>query len=121
MIRERERGAGRLKAIIWLLIFLALVYLGIKIVPAYFNNYQLEDTIRVEARFATVQRKAEEDIRNDIYRKIQDLDIPARREDIRVQSTDRGVRISVDYTVEVDLLGYKLRLQFNPSADNRAL
>ncbi len=121
MIPERERGGARLKAVVWLVVFVALVYLGVKIVPVYFSNYQLEDSIRVEARFATVQRRAEEDIRSDIYRKIQDLDIPARREDIRVQSTDRGVRISVDYTVEVDLLGYKLRLQFNPSADNRAL
>ena len=116
-----ERGAGRWKAVFWLLVLVALVYCTVKILPHYINNYQLEDAMKTEARFGSVQRTSDEEIRNVVYRKIQELEIPAHREDIRVQSAPGGVRIELSYTVEVDLAGYRLKLQFHPSADNRSL
>lgn len=118
---ERERGAGRLKTLLVLFILGAGVYIGIKVVPAYVNNFQLEDSLNTEARFAVVQRKPEEEIRDAIYRKIRELEIPARREDIRIESTGHALRISVRYIVVVDLPGYQWKLEFNPSADSRAL
>ncbi len=121
MNRKAERGGGRLKAIVWLLILAAGIYVAAKIIPVYFANYQLLDKMQTEARFATVNRRSDEQIRDIIYREIKDRDIPARREDIRVESTPRGVRISVDYTVTVDLQVYQLQLHFNPTAENRAL
>lgn len=120
-VRARSRGGARLKAVVWLLILLAGGYVLYKVVPVYMANFQLQDRMASEARFATVNRKSEEDIREIIFREIKQRDIPARREDIHVQSTDRGVRISVDYSVTVDLRVYQLQLHFTPSADNRAL
>ena len=121
MSRKRERGAGKLKALVWLVILGSLVYVAVKVVPAYVDNYELEEAIKTEARFAAVNRKPTEEVREAIYRKVQELEIPARREDVHVESTGRGVRIDVRYTVVVDLPGYPLRLNFNPSADDRAL
>ncbi len=115
--RPGPRGGSRLTAIIWLLILGAGVYVGYKVIPIYLNNYQLEDRMLAEARFAAVNRKPEETVREVIYREIQDRDIPARREDIHVQSTQRGVHIGVDYTVTVDLRVYQLHLHFTPTAD----
>jgi hypothetical protein len=119
MSRLCERGASRLKGILWLVILAALAYGLYKSVPHFFANYQLEDSMRTAARFANVQRKTEDELRDDIYRKVQELDIPARREDIKVELTSRNCRISVKYAVEVQLPGYKLVLNFNPVADNR--
>jgi hypothetical protein len=119
--RKRERGGARLKAIVWLLIFGAAIYVAAKVVPIYFANYQLQDKMLTVARFATVNRQSEEEVRDIIYREIQERDIPARREDIHVESNQRGVRISVEYMVTVDLRVYQLNLHFNPAADNRAL
>ncbi len=119
--RKWERGGARLKAIVWLLIFGAAIYVAAKVVPIYFANYQLQDKMQTVARFATVNRQSEEEVRDIIYREIQERDIPARREDIHVESNQRGVRISVEYVVTVNLRVYQLDLHFNPTADNRAL
>lgn len=121
MNRQRERGAARLKAIFWILVLVAAVYVCVKTLPPYFANYQLQDRMITEARFATVNRRSDEELRDIIYREIQEQQIPARREDIRIENTRRGVNISVEYTVTVDLGVYELKLDFNPSADNRSI
>jgi len=120
--RRGSRGAGRLKAIFWLLVLAAGAYVGFKVVPILISNYQLQDYLNTTARFATVNRRSDEDIREDIYREIQKRDIPARREDNKIsENTMRGVRISVEYTVPVDLKAYQWNMHFNPSTDNRSI
>ncbi len=119
--RTGSRGGAKLKAIIWLLVLGGAAYVGYKLVPIYFANYQLQDKMLTEARFATVNRRSIEEIRDIVFREIQDREIPARREDIRVETSQRGVRIVVDYTVTVDLRVYQLQLHFTPTAENRAL
>ena len=120
--RERERGTGRLKSVLVLAFLAALIYVAFKLVPPFINNYQLEDAMKQEARFAGVNRKDQDSIRNDVFKKIQELEIPARREDIRVEAiAPFSVRISLDYTVPVDLSIYQLRLQFHPTGDSSSL
>ena len=121
MTRKRGRGGARLKEVYWLFGVLAVIYVGVKLVPVYFANYQLQDKMLTEARFATVNRRTDEELRNIIYREIQDRDIPARREDIHIEQSSRGVRISVDYTVPVDLKVYEFNLHFSPTSENRSL
>lgn len=118
---RRERGAGRAKAIIYTAIFLIAVYAAFKIVPAYVSEYQLVDKMQEQARFAVVNRYTDEQIRENVYKVVQDLDIPAKREDIKVTATSAEVKISLDYTVPVDLLVYKTELHFSPSSENKAL
>ena len=119
--RMRSRGGARLKAIVWLLILGSGIYVGAKVVPIYFANYQLQDKMQTEARFAMVNHRTNEEVRDVIYREIQDRDIPARREDIHVESSQRGVRIRVDYTVPVDLRVYQFNMHFTPSVESNAL
>ncbi len=121
MSRVRDHGGARLKAIIWLLILGAFVYICVKVIPLYLDYYQLEDKMKTEARFAAVNRRTDEELRNIIFREVQERDIPARREDIHVEQSQRGVRISLDYSVTVDLKLYQWTLQFHPSADNARL
>lgn len=122
MNRHLQRGAGRLKLVLSLLILGLFAYGCIKIVPAYVNDYQLEDAMKTEARFAAVNHKSPEDVREAVFRKIRELEIPASREDIRVEPLGGGgVRISVTYRVIVDLPGYQLKLDFQPKADNMSI
>jgi hypothetical protein len=116
-----QRGEGRLKAILWTAVLLVLIYIGFKLVPAYVSQYQLQDHILEEARFVTVNRKTDDQIRDDIYREIQDLNIPARKEDIKLENTPHLVRISVAYTVPVDLFFYHTELHFVAAAENTSL
>lgn len=116
-----ERGEGKLKAIIYTAIFLLVIYSAFKIVPAYVSNYQLSDTMQEQARFAVVNRYTEEQVRDKIYKEVQDLDIPAKREDIKVVATAAVVKISLNYTVPIDLFFYHLDLHFSPSSENKSL
>jgi len=119
--RIRERGGSKLNTILTLLIVGFLVFAGIKIVPAYFANYQLQDAMETEARFAITSKKDDESIREDIWKKMQELGISANRDAIRVNNQQRSVEISLDYIVPVDLKVYQFNLEFHPHADNHTI
>jgi hypothetical protein len=119
--RRTEWGAGKLKAILFTVILVLFIYSAFKIVPAYVQDYQLSDKMQETARFAVVNRYGEEQIRDTIFKEIQSLDIPARREDIKVFSSQSIVKISVDYSVPVDLLFYHMDLHFTPSSANKSI
>jgi hypothetical protein len=119
--KRSQRGEGKLKAIIYTVILVAAVYASVKIVPIYVAEYQLNDKITEQARFAVVNHYSEDQIRDIIFKVIQDLDIPATREDIKVQNTNHGVLISVNYSVPVDFKVYKTEFTFAPSSEGRDL
>lgn len=119
--RKSERGGSRLKTILALLIFGFLVFSAVKVIPAFFAKYQLQDAMETESRFAIVNHKGEDDIREDVWKKVQELEIPAKKESIKVMVQQRDVNISVDYIVPVDLKIYQFNLEFHPHADNHTL
>jgi hypothetical protein len=119
--KRSQRGEGKLKAIIYTIILLAAVFAAVKVVPVYVAEYELKDKITEQARFAVVNRYTEDQVRDIIFKVIQDLDIPANREDIKVQNTTHGIMITVNYNVPVDFKVYKTELSFSPSSEGRDL
>ena len=119
--RECQRGAGALKAVLWTALLVYAAYAGYKLIPVYIANYQLQDKMQEQARFAVVNRYSEDQIRDLIFKEVQELEIPTRKDEIKVYSTQQVVRISLDYTVPVDLLFYKMQLHFTPSSENKAV
>ncbi len=113
----RQRGEGKLKAIIYTVILVAGVFVAFKLVPLYVADYQLKDKMSEQARFAVVNRYSEDQIRDIIFKTVQDLDIPAKREDIKVEHTNHGIRISLNYTAPVDFLVYQTDLNFAPAGE----
>ena len=119
--RRTERGEGKFKAFLILAIVLLAIYSAVKIVPVYVSNYQLSDKMQEQARFAVVNRYTEDQIRDNIFKVMEDLEIPVKREAIKVVSSNAVVKISVEYSVPVDLFFYHLDLHFSPSSENKAL
>jgi hypothetical protein len=119
--RQAERGEGRLKGILILVVIVFAIYAAVKIIPAYVSDYQLSDKMQEQARFAIVNRYTEEQIRDNIFKVVQELEIPAKREDIKVTANNSVVTISMEYTVPLDLFVYKTKLHFTPSSENKAL
>lgn len=119
----KERGGSKANLIITLLIMGSMIFAGVKVVPVYFANYQFQDAIESESRFALTgyPKKSIDDIRNDVWQKAQELSIPAEKEDIQVNVTNGSVSISLDYSVPIDLAVYQLTLQFHPHADNHTI
>jgi Domain of unknown function (DUF4845) len=122
--RDSERGGSRLNLVLTLLVLAAMVFIAVKIVPPYFANYEFQDAVQSEARFALAgyPKKTEDDIRDDIWKKAQELSVPVKkREDIQVSLDQGNVSISTDYSVPVDLMVYQLTLEFHPHADNHSI
>jgi hypothetical protein len=116
-----ERGEGKLKAILVTAVIVLIIYSGVKLIPPFISDYELADKMQEQARYAVVNRYSEEQIRDNIFKVVQDLEIPAKREDIKVSATNALVKISLSYTVPVDLLFYHADLNFSPSSENKAL
>jgi Domain of unknown function (DUF4845) len=109
-----------LKAIFGVGLIVAVVVVLVQLVPPYYNNYQLQDVISDEARMNTYTPKPVEEMREHVFRKCKDLDIPVTRDQINVAREGQTVSISLDYTVHVDLPGYPVDLKFHSSTQNKA-
>ena len=114
---------GTIKLILGFAVMAAVVYGGAMLIPPFFSNYQFEDAIETEARMSTYSTKPEDAIRESVFKKAQDLEIPIAREQIKVQRFGPQVAGSIlierQYTVHVDLPGYPLDLNFHPTTKNR--
>ena len=119
--KRTQRGGGTIKAILWTAILVYGAFVAYKILPAYVAEYQLADKMQEQARFSIVNRYNEEQVRDNIYKVVKDLEIPVKREEIKVVSNNDVVKISMDYTIPVDLLVYQLNLHFTPTSENKAL
>ncbi len=88
--RTAERGEGKFKAIVYTLILIIGVYVAFKVVPIYVAEYQLKDKMTEQARFAVVNRYSEDQIKDLLFKVVQDLDIPAKRNDIKLRRQGTG-------------------------------
>jgi hypothetical protein len=110
-----------IRAIIGLLVIVTVIYTAWLVVPAYFHNYELQDALGEEARTNSYSAKSEDDVREIIWRKAKDMEIPITREQVNVRRDGQGLSIWIDYTVHVDLPGYGFDLQFHPSSKNKPI
>jgi Domain of unknown function (DUF4845) len=116
-----QRGEGKLKAIIVTGILILGIFAGVKVIPPYVAYYQLNDKMQEIARFGVVERNTEDQLRDKVMKTIQDLEIPATKDNIKISAGTSRVTISVDYTVPVDILFYHVDLHFTPSSENKSL
>ncbi len=117
----KERGGSKINLLLTLLILGSMIFVGVILAPPYFTNYQLQDAMKTEARFAGYNRKTNEEIREDVWKKVQELGVPAKRDDIRVTNDNNTVQIILDYTVPVDLKVKQFDLEFHAHGDNHSL
>jgi hypothetical protein len=122
-VRNKQLGGAKTKFVVTLAILGFGAYSAYRIVPAYFANYQLQDMMKSEALFATsaYPRKTADDIHGDVWKKMQELGIQAKPEDIKVTGGEQAVTITVDYSVPVDLTVYKFTLDFHPHSDSHSI
>ena len=116
-----QRGEGRLKALVVTALIVFGIYAAFKLVPPYVAEYQLNDKMQETARFAQVSGYSEDQIRDLIFKTAEDLDIPVTKDQIKVVAGRPVTRISIDYTVPVNLLFFQTTLHFSPSAENHSL
>jgi hypothetical protein len=113
-----QRGEGHVKLLIVLVILAAIGYTGFKVVPAYVNNYQMQDTCESESRLFAARQKNEQKTRDAVWAQVQSLSIPVQQDAIKVEIIGRTARVSVDYTIPISLFGYDVNLDFHPKGES---
>jgi hypothetical protein len=119
--QNRQRGGAKINLVLTLLILGGMIFVGVMIAPPYFNNYQLQDAMKTEARFAGYNRKTDEEIRDDVWKKVQELEIPVKKEDIHVVNENNTVLITIDYSIPVDMKFTQFTMDFHARGDNHSL
>jgi cell division protein FtsL len=119
--RAREKGAGHTKAIVWTMILVAFIYVAAVTLPVLVNEYQFQDSLQEIARFASVNRRTNDQVQKAVLEEAQKEDLPVQAEDIKVTGAGGNVHINVDYSVTIDLKVYQWTLNFHPAASNASL
>jgi hypothetical protein len=121
-MRRTEEASGRFKTLFSLALLAAIIFTAIRTLPAYVNNFELQDHIRQLSTQLAVRTKpaTPDEIRNEVVAFAQDHGVPLTADNVGVTISSH-ITISVDYTVPVDLMVYTLRLHFTPSAENPSL
>jgi hypothetical protein len=114
-----------LKLMFGIVVFAVVALLCIKLIPPFFANYELEDSIKTEAVQSTYSTRSEEDIRQAIVKQAHSYDIPLTPKQVRVSRIGGfGVgtlNIEADYSVPVDFPGYSTTIEFHPSTENKGV
>ena len=109
-----RRGASTIGCLISLLLFAAVVYYGINIGRVYLRYYQLQDTMRSNARLAPSLTDAV--IRRRLVDRVEELGLPDSAEKfiIRRSGRPRNITIETGYSESVDLPLFKHTFNFHP-------
>lgn len=102
-MRRSMRGTGRLGCAIWLVVFIAIVYVLAKVIPVKMRTSQFYDAMQEQASFGSI--KGNPSIQNELYNKARELDLPLRKEDIHVTRDAVNVHVEVDYKIDIHFIG----------------
>ncbi len=116
-----QRGSGRLKLIIWLVILFVFGYVCVKVVPVLFDSYQFQDAVLSTARLAPVNRASDDELKKTIVQAAEDNNLPVTADEVTVTHKGFNVEISVDYSVTVDLRVYQWTFHFHPDSTSAAI
>jgi hypothetical protein len=115
---------GTIKLILVLGLLGGLFYVGVQVIPPYFANYQFQDALDTEARLGTYSIKGDDVIRDAVFKRAQELELPITKEQIKIQRSgpqgNGAVLIETEYSVHLDLPGYPMDLQFHPQSKNKS-
>jgi len=95
-----------------------------QVAPPIMANFSFQDDLRQVAMMdGAAYQKTDDDVRNDVMRKVREHDLPIDPKQVTVQRISTpglaAVYVAADYTVTVNLPGYSFDMHFNPSSGNK--
>jgi len=115
------RGGGKLQMLLALAVTAVLVVSAWRIIPVYVKSYQFQDEIRNKCKFAPVDRKSPETVKEELLRFAQEIDLPVAREQLQVNALGpAAIRVEVKYSVPVDLILFDINIPFEYNVDSKS-
>jgi hypothetical protein len=116
---------GSMKAILGVVLMVAVAIMCFKLIPPYFSNYEFEDFIKNEALQSTYGTRSENEIRDSVIKHAREYDIELTTAQVKVTRSGMNgsgsLSIEADYMVPVSLPGYTTTLEFHPSTKNKGI
>ena len=109
---RRQRGEGRLGLMIALGLFASGIFLGAKIIPVRIDAYEFNNTLREEARYASVHRD-DDNVLKRILDTAEEREIPLDPKNLNIRRTKAEVIVSAKYEVPIDLKLTTYTYKFN--------
>jgi len=106
MARRHERGASNVGCALSLLVLAIAVVVLVKAVPVIIAVGELTDFSDRQAQMASLPRHSDEDIRNAILYKAQQLKLPLGQEQLKVWRDAREMHVAAKFTVPISLPFY---------------
>jgi len=115
---------GTIKALVGFLAILFVVVGCFEVAPPMMANYSFTDDLRNVALMDSGNfQKTEEDVRNDVMRKVKEQNLPIEPKQVTVQRINTpglsAVYVAADYSVTISLPFYSFDMHFNPNSGNK--
>jgi hypothetical protein len=114
-MESRERGAGTLGCVLWVVVIIVLVMVGAKAIPVKMRSSQLYDHMEEIAKFAS--RSPADALEKQILAKAAELELPITKDNIKVERVGDTIRMSADYVVPLEFPGYTYLWHFTPHVE----
>ena len=109
------------RLVVFLLIVIALVYVGWSLLPPRFRNSQLQDDLDDIVRRATYTTINDDDVKRNVIAKAESEDIVLKEDQVTVSRGPNGLAITVHYRVHVDMIVYQTDLDFTANSHNKMI
>jgi len=111
--------ANRLRQLAGILVLAVLVILGVKLLPIYLHNQELQQFVDDVTHRPATPTTSNDVIRSWILAKAADLELPVLADNVHIKRSPESVNIEVRYAVTVNLPLYTVDLHFYPGAGSR--
>lgn len=115
---NKQQGIGVSSLIMIIAVALFLVILGMKIIPTYLHNIQIEHIFKEIVNDPEMRNVTEKEIRAS-YSKRASIDYinDLAADDVEISKEGGLITVSANYTVKIPVAGnISLIIEFNPSA-----
>ena len=98
--RRSMAGTGRVGCVIWLALLAIAVLIASRVVPVKMKTSEFYDAMQEQAQFGSI--KGDGAIREELFRKSQELQLPLKKEDIVVRRDMGYVYVEVHYQLPIE-------------------
>jgi hypothetical protein len=100
--------------VIWLVILAVVGYVLYKVVPVKMASSEFYDTMQEQASFGSI--KDPKFIEYEILKKAEELQIPVKKENLKITKSSNSIKVEAHYEITVDFFNgaYKYVWKFDP-------
>jgi hypothetical protein len=103
-ILHDSEGKGVFGCMVLLVVFIAAVFIIVKLAPLYYSNYSLEAEVKTEISRAGAHSLTDETVIRDILNLAKRNEIQLKQENISIQRYAGQIHVEVNYSIPVDFL-----------------